>query len=82
MLSTRSMQTLNPHNAGRSQPLNIHNPRISGKQYRGNLEAGSVLRALCAAFPAGSEPAVCVEAWVSEDECVEGGDGWRACNSG
>ncbi|KAI8469825.1 MAG: hypothetical protein J3K34DRAFT_393772 [Monoraphidium minutum] len=56
--------------------------RINGRQYRGNLEAGSVLRALCAGFPAGTEPAVCNEAWVSEDECAEGGDGWRACNTG
>lgn len=56
--------------------------RINGKQYRGNLEAGSVLRALCAGFPSGSEPAVCTETWVSEDECAPGGDGWRACNSG
>jgi hypothetical protein len=56
--------------------------RINKKQYRGNLGAGSVLRALCAAFPTGSEPAVCTETWVSEDECAEGGDGWRACSSG
>lgn len=56
--------------------------RINKKQYRGNLDAGSVLRALCAAFPSGAEPAVCTETWVSEDECAEGGDGWRECNSG
>lgn len=56
--------------------------RINRKQYRGNLDAGSVLRALCAAFPYGSEPGVCTETWVSEDECEVGGDGWRACNSG
>lgn len=56
--------------------------RVNGKQYRGSFEAGGVLRALCAAFPAGAEPAVCNEAWVSEDECEEGGEGWRACNNG
>jgi hypothetical protein len=56
--------------------------RINGKQYRGNLEAGSVLRAVCAAFPSGAEPPVCLERWVSEDECAEGGVGWLACNSG
>jgi hypothetical protein len=53
--------------------------RVNRKQYRGTLEAGSVLRAVCAAFPAGGEPPVCNQKWVSEDECAEGGDGWRAC---
>jgi hypothetical protein len=56
--------------------------RIQGKQYRGNLEAGGVLRAVCAAFPTGAEPPVCNEPWVSEDECLEGNEGWQACNSG
>jgi hypothetical protein len=57
--------------------------RINGKQYRGSLEAGSVLRAICAAFPSGGEPPVCVEAWVSgEDECAPGGEGARACGAG
>lgn len=57
--------------------------RINGRQYRGALEAGAVLRALCAAFPAGREPPrVCNARWVSEDECAEGGEGWRACNNG
>jgi len=56
--------------------------RINKRQYRGTLDAGSVQRALCAAFPTGSEPPVCTETWVSEDECAEGGDGWRACSSG
>lgn len=56
--------------------------RINGKQYRGSLEAGAVLRALCAAYPSGGEPPVCNEAWVTENECAEGGEGWRACSSG
>lgn len=56
--------------------------RVNAKQYRGSLDAGSVTRALCAAFPAGQEPAVCNERWVSEDECAEGGEGWLSCSSG
>ncbi|GBF87811.1 vacuolar-sorting receptor-like protein [Raphidocelis subcapitata] len=56
--------------------------RVAGRQYRGGLSPGSVLRALCAAFPAGGEPSVCNEAWVSEDECREGAEGWLACKSG
>jgi hypothetical protein len=56
--------------------------RINHKQYRGALESASVLRALCASFPAGHEPSVCNEDWVSENECEEGSTGWQACNSG
>lgn len=65
--------------SGRSTVAILPTIRVLGRQYRGGLSAGSVLRALCAAFPPGGEPRVCTEAWVSEDECAEGGDGWRAC---
>jgi hypothetical protein len=68
--------------SGRSTVAILPTVRIQGRQYRGSLEAGSVLRAVCAAFPAGQDPAVCREPWVSEDECVEGGEGWRDCNTG
>ncbi|GFR48708.1 hypothetical protein Agub_g10664 [Astrephomene gubernaculifera] len=56
--------------------------RINGGQYRGSLNASYVLRALCAGFPAGQEPQLCNGATVSEDECAEGGEGYRACMAG
>ncbi|GLI71486.1 hypothetical protein VaNZ11_016698 [Volvox africanus] len=57
--------------------------RINGGQYRGSLEASPVLRALCAAFPDGHEPAVCNEIWVSDDECQgPHGEGYIKCNVG
>lgn len=68
--------------SGRGTVAILPTVRIQGRQYRGSLEAGSVLRAVCAAFPGGQEPGVCREPWVSEDECIEGGEGWRDCNSG
>ncbi|GIM13209.1 hypothetical protein Vretimale_16388 [Volvox reticuliferus] len=57
--------------------------RINGEQYRGSLEASTVLRALCAAFPDGHEPDVCNESWVSEDECQGPyGEGYIKCGVG
>mmetsp|Transcript_29301 Transcript_29301/g.64826 ORF Transcript_29301/g.64826 Transcript_29301/m.64826 type:complete len:785 (+) Transcript_29301:192-2546(+) len=56
--------------------------RINGQQYRGNLDVAGVLRGLCSAFPEGREPAVCLEKWVSEDECETGGQGYNACRVG
>ena len=41
-----------------------------------------VMRALCAAFPEGREPAICNEKWVAEDECESGGPGWTNCRVG
>jgi hypothetical protein len=55
--------------------------RINGKQYRGALEPGPVLRAICAGFPSGAEPGVCNERWVSDDECAPGGAGDLACRA-
>ncbi|PNW86726.1 hypothetical protein CHLRE_02g095111v5 [Chlamydomonas reinhardtii] len=56
--------------------------RINGRQYRGSLDVGGVMRAICSGFPAGQEPAVCNQGWVSEDECAPGGVGYLACMSG
>jgi hypothetical protein len=56
--------------------------RVNAKQYRGTLEAPAVLRAICSGFPTGSEPSVCNEEWVSDNECTVGSEGWTACNSG
>lgn len=55
--------------------------RVNRQQYRGSLEAGSVLRGICAGFPEGVEPGMCNEGWVSDNECAVGGEGWQACNS-
>ena len=52
------------------------------KQYRGALDAPGVIRGICAAFPEGTEPSMCNENWVSDNECTEGSEGWLACNSG
>eukprot|EP00983_Pelagomonas_calceolata_P069173 1150277-Pelagomonas_calceolata.AAC.7 len=41
-----------------------------------------VTRALCAAFPVNSEPSVCKESWVSEDECEVDGPGYAQCRVG
>ncbi len=53
--------------------------RINGVQHRGRHDAAGVTRALCAAFPAGSEPALCNERSFSEDECAPGGVGFLRC---
>jgi len=56
--------------------------RVNKKQYRGALDAPGVIRGICAAFPEGTEPSMCNENWVSDNECTEGSEGWLACNSG
>ncbi|KAG2487035.1 hypothetical protein HYH03_014281 [Edaphochlamys debaryana] len=56
--------------------------RINGKQYRGSLDVGSVMRGICAGFPDGGEPPICNQAWISDDECLPGGVGYLACMSG
>ncbi|KAG2428538.1 hypothetical protein HYH02_014342 [Chlamydomonas schloesseri] len=55
--------------------------RINGRQYRGSLDVGGVMRAICSGFPPGAEPGVCNQGWVSEDECAPGGVGYLACMS-
>lgn len=52
--------------------------RINGKQYRGRLAAGDVLRAVCAGFTAGARPAAC-DAPDAAGACSRGGAGERAC---
>lgn len=56
--------------------------RVNQRQYRGALDSPSVLRAICSGFPEGSEPTVCNEEWVSDNECRPGNEGWEACNNG
>eukprot|EP00798_Chlamydomonas_sp_ICE-L_P022583 gene22583-29718_t len=55
--------------------------RINGEQYRGNMDKAGVMRAICSAFTLGQEPALCLEKWVSEDECdaAVNGVGIKAC---
>jgi hypothetical protein len=38
-------------------------------------------RRLPRSFPVGSEPSVCNERWVSDNECAAGSEGDKACNS-
>ncbi|GAX83867.1 hypothetical protein CEUSTIGMA_g11292.t1 [Chlamydomonas eustigma] len=53
--------------------------RINGVQYRGKHDAASVTRAICAAFPTGSEPALCNDRAVSDNECLVDAIGYRRC---
>eukprot|EP00199_Chlamydomonas_sp_CCMP681_P001122 CAMPEP_0119103792 /NCGR_PEP_ID=MMETSP1180-20130426/2167_1 /TAXON_ID=3052 ORGANISM="Chlamydomonas cf sp, Strain CCMP681" /NCGR_SAMPLE_ID=MMETSP1180 /ASSEMBLY_ACC=CAM_ASM_000741 /LENGTH=797 /DNA_ID=CAMNT_0007088383 /DNA_START=241 /DNA_END=2634 /DNA_ORIENTATION=+ len=57
--------------------------RINGKQYRGSLEVGGVMRALCSGYPTDQEPSVCNEKWVTgENECDPAGVGHANCHVG
>ncbi|KAG1674039.1 hypothetical protein FOA52_000345 [Chlamydomonas sp. UWO 241] len=56
--------------------------RIDGVQYRGKRDVAGVTRALCTAFPAGHEPDLCNEAWVSDNECNTSGVGYTRCRVG
>ncbi|GAB4818267.1 hypothetical protein N2152v2_005313 [Parachlorella kessleri] len=45
---------------------------INSDQYRGRLDAPSVLRALCAGYKEGTEPPVCLTGGLNVDECSTG----------
>ncbi|KDD75638.1 hypothetical protein H632_c577p0, partial [Helicosporidium sp. ATCC 50920] len=58
---------------------------VNTNQYRGRLDAPSVLRALCAGFAEGTEPTACLASGLNVDECTAGtddcwrGEGFSAC---
>lgn len=47
---------------------------VNTNQYRGRLTTAAVLRALCAGFAEGTEPAACLNPGVNVDECAQGVD--------
>ncbi|KAJ6922651.1 vacuolar-sorting receptor 1-like isoform X1 [Populus alba x Populus x berolinensis] len=56
---------------------------INNRQYRGKLDKGAVLKAICAGFEETTEPAICLSEDVETNECLENNGGcWqdRAAN--
>ncbi|XP_073312010.1 vacuolar-sorting receptor 4-like [Primulina huaijiensis] len=56
---------------------------VNNRQYRGKLEKGAVLKALCSGFEETTEPSVCLSGDVETNECLENNGGcWqdRAAN--
>uniref|UniRef100_A0A804NYA8 Vacuolar-sorting receptor 1 n=1 Tax=Zea mays TaxID=4577 RepID=A0A804NYA8_MAIZE len=51
---------------------------INNRQYRGKLDKGAVLKALCAGFRETTEPAVCLSDDIQTNECLENNGGcWQ-----
>ncbi|KAK1284564.1 Vacuolar-sorting receptor 1 [Acorus calamus] len=44
---------------------------INNRQYRGKLDKGAVLKAICAGFEETTEPAVCLSDGIETNECLE-----------
>uniref|UniRef100_A0ACD5X3J7 Uncharacterized protein n=1 Tax=Avena sativa TaxID=4498 RepID=A0ACD5X3J7_AVESA len=51
---------------------------INNRQYRGKLDKGAVLKALCAGFRETTEPSVCLTEDIQTNECLENNGGcWQ-----
>lgn len=51
---------------------------INNRQYRGKLDKGAVLKAICAGFEETTEPAVCLTDDIQTNECLENNGGcWQ-----
>ncbi|KAL3683153.1 hypothetical protein R1sor_001175 [Riccia sorocarpa] len=55
---------------------------IKDKQYRGRLENGAVLKTMCALYPEGSEPSVCLGDDIQTNECLDNNGGCWVDSSG
>ncbi|WCJ27850.1 hypothetical protein M5689_009573 [Euphorbia peplus] len=55
---------------------------INNRQYRGKLGKGPVLKAICAGFQEGTEPAICLSSDIETNECLENNGGcWQDTTS-
>ncbi|XP_010252051.1 PREDICTED: vacuolar-sorting receptor 1-like [Nelumbo nucifera] len=51
---------------------------INDRQYRGKLDKGAVLKAICAGFQETTEPAVCLSEGIETNECLQNNGGcWQ-----
>lgn len=51
---------------------------VNNRQYRGKLDKGAVLKAICAGFEETTEPAVCLSSDVETNECLDNNGGcWQ-----
>ncbi|KAI6673330.1 hypothetical protein NL676_001236 [Syzygium grande] len=51
---------------------------INNRQYRGKLDRGAVLKAVCAGFQETTEPAICLSSDIETNECLENNGGcWQ-----
>ncbi|KAL3515365.1 hypothetical protein ACH5RR_022267 [Cinchona calisaya] len=51
---------------------------VNNRQYRGKLEKGAVLKAICSGFEETTEPAVCLSSDVETNECLDNNGGcWQ-----
>ncbi|KAJ4972284.1 hypothetical protein NE237_005383 [Protea cynaroides] len=51
---------------------------INNRQYRGKLDKGAVLKAICAGFQETTEPAVCLTEGIETNQCLENNGGcWQ-----
>ncbi|KDP21863.1 hypothetical protein JCGZ_00650 [Jatropha curcas] len=55
---------------------------VNNRQYRGKLDRGAVLKAICAGFRETSEPALCLTEDIETNECLENNGGcWQDKNA-
>lgn len=52
---------------------------VNDRQYRGKLDTGAVLKAVCAGFKEGTEPSVCLSDDMQSNECLTNNGGcWKS----